>query len=329
MRDKANRFRGERLALLQKLLNKSAHCIKKKHIFIDQEWVANGVTDQFLAEASTYHERYFATPYWTYHLGAALKQAGVDLQTSPCVLDVGSGSGNTVLPLLEIMPNSRIIATDISPDLLYILNRIGHEQRLPEGRLECLCFDLHKDFFRPGSFDLIVGGAILHHIKEPAAALENILRWLKHGGCAVLFEPFEYGAHLVCAIFQILIDEARHQTYDPHFVQVLRAIKVDAEHRFGMGRLKPWTAQLDDKWLFTREYLEQVCEIHGCRAEILPMNISQTYFLATLNAYLNVSGYGDVIVPEWAKEIVDLFDRGIAPPIKEKLFTEGTVIIRK
>lgn len=81
-----------------------------------------GVTDQFLKNADTYHEKYFDTGYFKYCLSNALSRISFS-RTDPYILDIGSGSGNTVIPALELFKNSRIIATNISENLLYILNR--------------------------------------------------------------------------------------------------------------------------------------------------------------------------------------------------------------
>jgi SAM-dependent methyltransferase len=316
--------------MLKTLINKKASYIEDRQLIIDRAWAGVGVTEQFLDNAETYHERYFKTPYWEYHVGQALRKARVDLNASLKVLDVGSGSGNTVLPALHLMPNCQIVATDISPNLLRILGSLAKQQNLPAERLGLVCFDLERDFFEPSSFDLVIGGAILHHIIHPELALGNIARWLKPGGAAILFEPFEYGTHLLCALFQSLIDETRKRPADPRLVRFLKSMNNDAEHRFGVGRSKPWTSELDDKWLFNIEYIDGICRAQGCRSvEVEPMNIGPTYFLNSVRAYLSVSGNGDVPVPQWAEDIIAEFDTGISMAVKQRLFAEGAIIIHK
>src|SRR5213078_4102226 len=79
-----------------------------------------GVTAQFLENAADYHRRYFDTAYWSLVLGRALDT--IELDRSPrTILDVGSGSGNSVIPLASRFPQAHIVATDVSAPLLAIL----------------------------------------------------------------------------------------------------------------------------------------------------------------------------------------------------------------
>jgi len=48
-----------------------------------------GITEQFLRDAQTYHERYSGVPYWSWLIGEATKGR---LQEPPSmILDIGSG----------------------------------------------------------------------------------------------------------------------------------------------------------------------------------------------------------------------------------------------
>src|SRR5207244_8311540 len=80
-----------------------------------------GVTAQFLEEAGTYHQRYTAHGYFRNLIEAAVRRAGIG--EVHAVLDLGSGSGNSVVPALELFPTADIVAVDISPQLLAILKQ--------------------------------------------------------------------------------------------------------------------------------------------------------------------------------------------------------------
>jgi SAM-dependent methyltransferase len=72
------------------------------------------------------------------------------------LLDLGSGSGtNTILPCLALFAECRIVATDLSPDLLRILRHYVVAKRLEE-RVVCVCTDAMRNFFRPQTFDFVV-----------------------------------------------------------------------------------------------------------------------------------------------------------------------------
>ena len=79
-----------------------------------------GVTSQFLENAEHYHKSYFDTGYWNFLLGNALAAAG-NPDAPGRIIDIGSGSGNSVIPLADRFPRAEILATDISPQLLAIL----------------------------------------------------------------------------------------------------------------------------------------------------------------------------------------------------------------
>ena len=81
-----------------------------------------GVTAQFLDHAEEYHRRYHDVDYWRFLIGNALEKAAITGEVGT-VIDIGSGSGNSVIPLSERFPRARIVATDISPQLLAILRQ--------------------------------------------------------------------------------------------------------------------------------------------------------------------------------------------------------------
>ena len=189
------------------MLNRGVKVRRDGDVWIDASWRAKGVTSQFLENADTYHARYFDNAYWQYLISRALTALKIDCSQKLRILDIGSGSGNTVFALADALPNSIIFATDISPQLLKLLASIQHKESKLSGRIEAYCFDLHDDFFVRDAFDLVVGGAVLHHMLDPQAALANVAKWMKPGARVALFEPFEIGGHMMTAIYQTLISE--------------------------------------------------------------------------------------------------------------------------
>src|SRR6266704_3719056 len=150
-----------------------------------------GVTSQFLENAEQYHKSYFDTGYWNFLLGNALDAAGSP-GAPKRIIDIGSGSGNSVIPLADRFPQAGIVATDISPQLLAIL-RDFLRRRPDSERFALVCVDATAAAFRAGVADLAVGAAILHHVLDPARVIGSCFRALKPGGWAIFFEPFEAG----------------------------------------------------------------------------------------------------------------------------------------
>jgi len=299
-------------------------------VHVDSKWRPVGVTKQFLENAETYHARYTNNDHWKYLVGQALDFAGVDRQSSLRVLDIGSGSGNSVFAAAELMPNSVIYANDISPQLLQIL--VGIQDHMPnlEGRIEAYCFDLHKDFFVDNTFDLIIGGSILHHMFDPEAALKNAARWLRPGGKILLFEPLEIGGHIMTTIYLTLLAELEYDV-DPRLLSFFKAMCHDYEARFGVPRVKPWTRNLDDKWLFHPSYLRDMASNIGLTLDLVaPTSTSlDNLFSNSVRCTLNLAGLGGVPTSDKLWEILDSFDVGVSADLKKRFTPEGIIILAK
>jgi SAM-dependent methyltransferase len=106
-------------------------------------------------------------------------------------LEIGAGTGYFSLNLLQLGVIDRLTATDISPGMLAKLRanaeRLGLEVATVETDAESLPFE-------DGSFDLVCGHAVLHHLPRLEAALSELHRVLRPGGAlAFCGEPSRYG----------------------------------------------------------------------------------------------------------------------------------------
>src|SRR2546430_16873393 len=119
-----------------------------------------GVTEQFLERAEEYHRNYLDLDYWRFLLGNALKALG-GMADPKIVIDIGSGSGNSVIPLADRFPQAGIVATDISPQLLAIL-RDFLRRRPDSERFALVCVDATSAAFRAGVAEPSLGAAIPH-----------------------------------------------------------------------------------------------------------------------------------------------------------------------
>jgi len=109
-------------------------------------------------------------------------------------LEVGAGTGYFTLNLARAGVIERATCTDISPGMLATLS--ANAERLGLA-IETVSADAERLPFPDGSFDLVFGHAVLHHIPDLAAAFGEFARVLAPGG-TVLFagEPSRTGDRL-------------------------------------------------------------------------------------------------------------------------------------
>jgi ubiquinone/menaquinone biosynthesis C-methylase UbiE len=109
-------------------------------------------------------------------------------------LEIGAGTGYFSLNLLQLGVVGRVTATDISAGMLTALSStaagLGLQVRTVRTEAEELPF-------ADGSFDLVFGHAVLHHIPDPVRAFAEFHRVLRADGMiAFCGEPSRYGDRL-------------------------------------------------------------------------------------------------------------------------------------
>ena len=295
---------------------------------------SDGITRQFLSDARVYHERYFKPSHFGTLLDRAFECAGFQMDSARdlSVLDLGSGSGNTVIPLVSRNRSLKLVATDLSIDLLQILATLVRDREYRD-QIGFVCADANRKTFYDGVFDLVVGAYILHHLIEPARVVTNALAYLKPGGVAVFFEPFEYGCNLMKTLYlQVLDDPRGRDDLAPEVTAHFNAIIRDYNARFDVENVKPFTKDLDDKWLFTRKFFADLCRSNGCQLLEIRNNKEEALAQAFTNQLLEnltLSGLGHHALPRWVLEICEEFDRHLDVSLKRRLVLDGTVVIRK
>jgi ubiquinone/menaquinone biosynthesis C-methylase UbiE len=309
-----------------------------------------GVTAQFLEDSQAYHDRYTEHEWWDTLIADAT--SALDCRfTSGAVLDVGSGSGNSVLPVLKRFPEAMVLATDISPNLLRILRDLLSQEGL-SSRCALVCTDIQNQIYREGAFDLAIGGAILHHIVDPEQVIRNVFNALKPGGAAIFFEPFEAGNGIMALAYAQILEEAKRRNVLQQ--SVLRSTLASL-----LARLRPTRGQataldllrqavkdyrsrivprserellaLDDKWLFTRPYLTGVGERIGAeKVVIYPINKIEKQFSqhAAVSLFLSLRA-GPEALPDWAWKILYRYDQAFSEGQLQELLLEGCVIFTK
>ena len=124
-------------------------------------------------------------------IGKLRKALGHEPRRYARALEIGAGTGYFSLNLLCAGVVGQAVATDISPGMLDKLRRSAEELALPVETAACEAAELP---FEDGSFDLVFGHAVLHHLPDLGAAFREFRRVLAPGGVvAFCGEPSYYG----------------------------------------------------------------------------------------------------------------------------------------
>lgn len=304
-----------------------------------QDFVKRYIHRQFLEEASTYVEKFHDPVYFKHLLLNAQKYYSLDSEGPLRILDIGSGSGNTIFALMELYPDAQIAATDLSLPLLKAL-KDHYEAHYSSHTCTVIQQNAEEMIFEPGSIDFVVGGAILHHLFDPEKAIDQAYKVLKPGGVALFFEPFEIGNLLITMILkqliwqnksQPLIRKLRRQGIPAEVIQLFKSLCVDFEVRIGEDKSVPVFEKLDDKWLFTRSYFERIQQKVGFRElTIYPLHSTASPFLANILAYLQiVLGLDESALPAWALEYIREMDAHFSAELRSELLVEAGVVFKK
>ena len=298
----------------------------------DQETVAHYVHALFQENAQGYAERYTDTAYFLRLLSDAFtrierreeKRGGLQ------ILDIGSGAGNTIFPLLTLCPDALVIASDLSLDLLVLLKKALAETERA-GSCALLQLNAEELDFLPESFDLVVGSAVLHHLFAPEKVFAGCARLLKPGGCAIFFEPFEAGNAVLCLIYRAILDDPKSTSLPTEVVACLRSQINECKVRQGRDKTLPVFQEYEDKWLFTQRYIGDMAHQYGFTSvEMYPIHACEQPFTRQTEVILRlaIEREPDALAP-WAWEIIQTYDQHFSADLKSDLLIEGGIILKK
>jgi len=290
------------------------------------------ITEQFKAGAEEYHRRYAASDHFEHLFRQALNDTALSVAEAPLILDLGSGSGvNSIVPCQRLFPGARMVATDLSGELLAMLGAYAADTGAADA-VACVKMDATSDRVAPGGFDLVTGAAILHHLEDPEAGLAAAARALKPGGHAIFFEPFNGWAIMRLAFERILAEAAlRSDPLDPTVETALLAFIRDVKERSDPDTTTPWFTKLDDKWLFSRSRISASAKAAGFSTiRYVPHNGHKTLYRDVAGIQLRLfSGRDDLDFPAWAWGIMDSFVAAMTHDAKRELMMEGTIVLTK
>ena len=291
-----------------------------------------GITDQFKANAEEYHRRYAHSDHFEKLFRQGIEATGIEVAQAPLILDLGSGSGvNSIVPCRRLFPGARMVATDLSAELLAMLGAYALDDGAAEA-IVCVKMDAMSDRIAPGRFDLVTGASILHHLEDPQRGLTAAGRALKPGGHAIFFEPFN-GWGIMRLAFEWILAEAalRGEALDPVIDKLLRDTVADVAARSDPDTTTIAFRHMDDKWLFSREQFEGMARDAGfASVRFLSHNNHPSLYRDIAHVQLRLgSGQDDLSLPDWADVILDSFDRAMPKPTKNLFMLEGSVVLTK
>jgi ubiquinone/menaquinone biosynthesis C-methylase UbiE len=296
----------------------------------DNSTVDRYLHDQFRENAETYVDK-TELDLSKFLLSSALNV--INLKTPVTeelhILELGAGAGGFTVPLAKFFPNSLVIASELSPEMLFLLKTflVTH---LGENH-NCVPFQLNAEQleFTPESFDFIIGSSLLHHLLMPHKTLKACARILKKGGYGIFFDPFENGYGMLRLIYSYILKDHREHTLPPEIKSWLQGVVQHWGICIGRDKTDPVFSKIDDKWLFTKEYFKEIAS--NDFSECL---IHNPFPRCSLEAKTEINlksamGKGRSALPQWAWEMIQEYDRYCSGDLRKEMIFEGCVILKK
>jgi SAM-dependent methyltransferase len=272
-----------------------------------------------------------ASQHFEHLLRSAL--AGLAIPREALVLDLCSGDGlKSVVPWLAAAPDARIVASDPSSMLLATL--VGAAAKAGDGeRVIGVVSEPEALAVAPGSVDLVSDVASLHERPDPDRILALAAQALRPGGHAIFLAPFDGHGVLRLAYERIRVEAALwpDDPLSPGVAAALGKLISDIAARTMPDTTRPEFADLEHKWLFSRESLEAAARSLGfADVRFLSHNDHETLYRDMALVQLRMAtGSTAASLPAWALALLDSFDRALRPPVKRLLMLEGTVVLTR
>lgn len=134
------------------------------------------------------------------------------------VLDLGTGTAQIPILLVQHCPKWQIIAVDLAESML----AVGQKNVDAAGfsaQIELVLADSKQLDYGDQSFDVIMSNSLIHHLPDPLPCFQEIRRLLKPGGVVVLRDLFRPES---TSIIDNIIAGAKTGELDPHQLKLFR-----------------------------------------------------------------------------------------------------------
>ena len=274
-----------------------------------------------------------AIDHWKGLVVDAMPASHADYQRRLSILDIGSGEGTSVFPLIELFPNADIMASDLSLNRLREL-RQWHRQHYAHRPLPLLQLNAQDTVFEDAQLDLVTGAHVLHRLGDLRGTFDEIRRILKPGGIGLFWEPFESGCQMVSLIMQLLI--ARNETtsedsrlsYD--VVAGFREYMSDLHRRKGSSKSQALLDTIDEKWIFTRKQLEAILDGTGLELTAVRQVASPDGLIArSVDHELARRLQSLDRLPQWAGDLVYAIEAQLSGEYISELLFSGAIVLTR
>ncbi|MGB3404532.1 MAG: class I SAM-dependent methyltransferase [Microcoleaceae cyanobacterium] len=292
----------------------------------NQDYVNQYIHEQFILGAENYHKFYKKHDFFKSIIRRFVNHLNIDVDSPSYILDIGSGSGNSVIPLLQMFPKAHIIATDLSVNLLAILSKEVTDMDLRE-RVSILQMNAQELNLKPDSIDIVCGAAILHHLFEPEKTIARCAEILKPGGHALFIEPMQMGNYFVRMLYAMALQDPRSDQIPErcrrYFANRIRFF----DDRSGIDKSNPKFLKMDDKWMFVRDYLSELVDKYGFKnLSILPIGNAKKVVRTKLDTHFRAVKISFSDLPVWFSQMVDEVDNNIPDKLRREIITEAAII---
>lgn len=163
-----------------------------------------------------------------------LSLALADLQRDETVVDLGAGSGFLSLALAQHLPTGRVIAVDVSADMLQRLEQAARRRGL-EQRIQIHHAPAEQTQLPDRSAQRLVSSHMIHELADPGAAFAEMARLLAPGGRLVLCDYWDSPV-----MGRFIRWMHRHQTCGPQNIAQLQHLLAQAGLTHIVVEKGPW-----------------------------------------------------------------------------------------
>ena len=100
--------------------------------------------------------------------------------------DIGAGTGYFTFRMSPLVPEGKVLAIDIQPEMLELINFVNHEENITN--VETILGDVDNPKIPPSSVDIALLVDTYHEFEYPREMMLGIVEGLKPGGRVVLLE---------------------------------------------------------------------------------------------------------------------------------------------